>query len=275
MRQILLLPIIFLGLSILTSCSVNQRTANLKDAMKKSSNKYFGNRKVSGYVHKSNDSKNNDNFKKAEVRIITKPNPEKNKIVLFDSTYSKMVAFRFGTGFLNSKEFYGLSHFSFLKGVYSSKKHDAILFHFGLTQSPVQQTSDINYSISGGIFELSVGGEHRKYLTSSYVFLGNYLHVGGNLDFMTWKYKNTIYVDEYDDYGNLTTKSVNSDGLFGLDFFCGTGIDINQTKRKHLGLEITPGIQIWFPITTQGFKNNYFYPYFYLKVGIVFDALTK
>jgi hypothetical protein len=258
-----LFPIIILGLTFLASCSVNHGTASLKDAMKKSSNNHSGNRKVRGFIHKNSDSWDDDNYENDKhLRLKNKQTREKNKVAKLDSTYKKLVAFRIGTGFLSCKEFYGLNHFSLLKGIYSSKKHEALLFHFGLTQSPVQQTS----------LELSIGAEQRKYLTPSYVFLGNYLHIGGNLDFMFWKYQNTVYVDEYDDYGNLSTKRVNNDGLFGIDFFSGIGININQRNRKYFGLEITPGIQLWFPFTSQGFKNDYFSPYFYLKIGFILNS---
>ncbi len=186
-----------------------------------------------------------------------------------------MCAFRFGSGFLSSDKFYGLNHFSILKGSYSKKKRDALLFNFGFEYSPIQQTNDIANSISGGVSEFFIGGEHRKYLNPSYTFLGNYIQTGGNLCYMFWNYQNEIAVDEYDEYGNLTVKKVGNDGLFGLDLFFGTGVDISQKNRRHLAFEITPGIKLWFPITSQGFKNDYFSPYFYLKVGIVFDIMKN
>jgi len=171
-----------------------------------------------------------------------------------------------GSGIVYNKDLFGYNHFTmtiapfFKSGLYLST---------GLAQSPVQKTGHLASSLKNNVYMFNIGVGYRFYTTPSHTFLGNYLAIGANYTLMAWRYKNSIYVETYDDDGVLLEKDeVFADALDGLELYCATGINLIQTKHFKIGGTITPGVILWYGTTMEGFTNDVFKPFGYLKFGI-------
>ncbi len=180
-----------------------------------------------------------------------------------------------GTGLLGGEDFYGFNHLNLSFGGDISEEGRAE-FSLGLGWAPVQKTSYLNQSIKDGILIANLSLQYKGFLTPPYTFMGSYFLIGGGYSHLFWKYENSIQADEYDDYGNIIgTDTISNDSLGGLDLFCGLGFNIVQTKNFQLGGELVPGIIVWYWETVQGFDNDVFDPFGYVKFRLVLNFNTS
>jgi hypothetical protein len=164
-----------------------------------------------------------------------------------------------GSGVINSNALYGLNHLEArLSGYLSSRTRFALIG--GIDWAPVQTTSNLSRSLDGGVLILNARGQFNWYTTPQHTFLGQYFFLGGGYNYMMWQYRNAIRV---------AGRSVRSDALDGVEFFGGVGLNLIQTKHFQLGGEVTPGIMLWFPTTSEGFDNDVFSAFPYTKFTMV------
>lgn len=175
----------------------------------------------------------------------------------------------YGSGAMNNKDFYGLNSLTLSLEGFAGEKTRLDL-KAGFSFAPIQQTSDLNESLSDGVVLLFAGFQYNRFTTPRYTFMGQYFFGGMNLALMVWSYKNPIFADEYDDYGNVIyTEKITSDALVGYDFHAGLGWNLAQTKIVNFGLELDLGITFWSWTTKEGFDNDVFESFRYAKINFM------
>jgi hypothetical protein len=164
-----------------------------------------------------------------------------------------------GSGVINSNALYGLNHIEARLSGYLSQRTRLALIG-GIDFAPVQTTSNLARSLDGGLLILNARGQFNWYTTPQHTFLGQYFFLGGGYNYMMWQYRNAI---------RAAGRSVRSDALDGVEFFGGVGLNLIQTKHFQLGGEVTPGIMLWFPTTSEGFANDVFSAFPYTRFTMV------
>jgi hypothetical protein len=72
-----------------------------------------------------------------------------------------------------------------------------------------------------------------------------------------------------DDQGDtLEVKTIQTDGLFGINADIGVGWSFVQTKRVKVSLELLAGGTVFWFKTFEAFRNDMFYPDGYIKAGV-------
>jgi hypothetical protein len=254
----------------LAACTGSSRSngARLSDAMQKASDDNTGDRTVATRpIYQDNDSSGSllGEFLGAitVVRDSTSESlnaapvvKEKSSDVPTQPTWLSLAG---GSGVVNSDAIYGLNHIEArLSGYLSQRTRIALIG--GIDWSPVQTTSNLSRSLDGGILILNGRAQFNWYTTPQHTFLGQYFFLGGGYNYMMWQYRNSIRV---------AGRSVGSDALDGVEFFGGVGLNLIQTKHFQLGGEVTPGIMLWFPTTSEGFANDVFSAFPYTKFTMV------
>ncbi|NOR44788.1 MAG: hypothetical protein GQ534_04310 [Candidatus Delongbacteria bacterium] len=284
MKNIIILTIIF-ALLLLSSCTTsrNRSAGKLSDAMEKSSDDYEGERKIKAVVTEDEEDEdeydghggyNGDtNYHNENPLFVTYEKEQSTNVLI---PQDQWLGFQFGTGFLSSESFYGLSSFSLTGNMFTSKKR-SLSYEFGFDYSPLQTAEiDLNDStivnaLEGGIVSLHAGFQRRFYVTPKHTFLGNYYSLGARVHAMFWEYKNELEVIEYDEYDNpIGTDYVKHDHIWGVDLNAAVGFNLMQFKHLRIGVEFNPGITIWWFDTYQGFTNDVFAPFVYLKTNFRF-----
>ena len=269
--NIKILFLLIFGLIFLINCSSlsrHNRRGKLSDAMEKASDENTGSRKTETEFkpdYENNiiyDDRNYTHKKEIKPPFIAFPAPDAPNNFLWISAKG-------GTGIQRSNDFFGLNHLSISTGGYCARQ-SLLQISAGIGWSPLQKTSKLNQSIKNGITLLNIGLEYKKFTTPHYTFLGQYFLFGMNYNVMYWRYKNPIKADVYDYWGNvLYTEYIRSDWLSGIELFTGIGFNIVQTHNTHLGFEITPGIILWGFHTYEGFDNDVFDPFLYVKFKLL------
>jgi len=143
-------------------------------------------------------------------------------------------------------------------------------FNGGCAWAPIQHTSVLKQSLDGGITLLNLGLIYRWFSTPEHTFLGQYFTLGLKYNYMIWSYKNPIWADTYDDWGNVTgTEKITYDRLSGFEFFSGIGFHILQVEEIQIGGEFSPGVIFWFGETSEGFENDVFSTFWYVKFKVL------
>jgi hypothetical protein len=258
----------------LTSCSPSSRRAgSLSDAMEKASDDYQGERKVDavGETEEPEYIPADSTFIKFEpAREIGEDGKPLKDLWL---------GLKFGTGVMNTESFYGVTSFAFLGNQFLDDKK-SVSFDLGLEYSPLQTTrttefdpeeDEIVKALDGGVITLFAGMNFRYYTTPKHTFIGNYFSAGAGVKSMFWSYKNPIEIKEYDEYGNYAgTETISGDQLWGFDINAALGLNYIQFKHFSLGIEFNPGLTIWGFNTYEGFSNDIFHPFLYLKTNFNF-----
>jgi len=136
-------------------------------------------------------------------------------------------------------------------------------FNGGCAWAPIQHTSVLKQSLDGGITLLNLGLIYRWFSTPEHTFLGQYFTLGLKYNYMIW-------ADTYDDWGNVTgTEKITYDRLSGFEFFSGIGFHILQVEEIQIGGEFSPGVIFWFGETSEGFENDVFSTFWYVKFKVL------
>ncbi len=270
---VLILTVVFI---ILNSCaSTNRNAGSLSDAMDKASDDHHGSRKIVAVVKDPEEEPETED----EVYVVRSTGNDDSGIAFEDKPKDLSFGFTAGTGMLSKDSFFGMTSFSFcLEQFYKSRR--SAFIELGGFYSPLQtvesdefdpESDTIVQALDGGIFSLYAQIRLRFYTTPKHTFLGNYFSLGGGVHWMFWNYKNELEIIEYDEYDNPTgTDTVSSDQLWGFDLNGSAGINLIQAEHFVLGAEFIPGIIIWGPETNQGFTNDVFAPFFYLRTNFNF-----
>ncbi|MBN1971958.1 MAG: hypothetical protein JXR48_01860 [Candidatus Delongbacteria bacterium] len=231
--------------------------------------------------HKLSEESNQDqNFDMNEPERVYNDSSSISITTNQKKDWGEWVAFKFGSGFLSNSSFSGLSAFSIQKISFFSERQ-ASSFEGGFNYSPQHNVeseelssdeNEIQAGLNGGVFMLHFGMSGRFYTTPQKTFIGNYISIGLNLQLMFWEYANTLYIEEYNENDEYVgTKSVKHDSLLGFDFHCSTGINLMQFDSFQTGLEINPGVIVWWPETFQGFNNDVFEAFMYVKFNLLLN----
>jgi hypothetical protein len=254
---------IILIVALLAGCAgggdVSKKRGKLSEGMKKASKENEKDRRV----HTSYNRENND----SDIFVsFHDEDDDEGGIVLSDIFDRSRFVTRFSTGLTKNNDFYGFQDFSLgLSGEIFRRNYWSLFLE--AEYSPVQETSQLNASIENGVTILKVGFQWDIHTTGDYSFLGNYFLWGFDIDFMSWKYKNPIIA--WDDYGNEET--ISEDWLQGLEIFTGIGFTIMNPYKIQLGAEVVPGIILWGWNTYEGFENDVFDPFLFIKLRLVLN----
>ena len=183
------------------------------------------------------------------------------------SNFTK-IGLSFGSGILESSDYYGLNHIHFYFGGDIAERWRAYL-SAGLGWAPIQQTSQLSKSIDGSVILLNAGLEFQRFSTPSYTFIGHYFLFGFDYNLLLWSYKNPIEIREN---GRLT-ETISSDMLRGLGVYAGTGLNIIQTRHVLFGGSACPGTILWIGSTREGFDNDVFKNFMYIKFKLFLQVI--
>ncbi len=176
---------------------------------------------------------------------------------------------RGGTGLIKGKDYFGLNHFNLAVAAFPVPQH-RLEFNAGFAWAPIQQTSTLKQSLDGGVTLLNLGLNYNYYTTRQHTLLGQYFSFGFKYNYMIWSYKNPILADYYDDWGNHEgTEEISIDGLSGFEFYTGFGFHVLQVKGFQIGGEVSPGVIFWVWETTEGFENDVFSTFWYVKFKVL------
>jgi hypothetical protein len=284
-RLILIGFIVFCLISLLFSCASSghhHRRGKLSGAMKKASddNKedrevetepdpdyYYDEEENEEYVYQSiSDDSSEQYYQNLE-------NENKQPDLRGTDLESKPAWFsiRGGTGILKGKDFFGLNHFNLALGTFPVPQN-RMEFNAGFAWAPIVQTSVLKQSLDGGVILLNLGLNYKWFSTPGHTFLGQYFSFGFKYNYMIWSYKNPILADYYDDWGNYEgTDEISNDGLSGFEFYTGIGFHILQIKEFQIGSEISPGVIFWVWETAEGFENDVFSTFWYVKFKVLIN----
>lgn len=181
------------------------------------------------------------------------------------------LSIRGGTGIIKGKDYFGLNHFNLALGADFMPQH-RFEFNAGFAWAPLQQTSTLKHSLDGGVTLLNLGLNYKWFTTPTHTFLGQYFSFGFKYNYMLWSYKNPVFADYYDDWGNYEgTEEISNDGLSGFEFYTGIGFHVLQVKGFQIGTEVAPGVIFWVWKTTEGFENDVFSTFWYVKFKVLIN----
>jgi len=180
----------------------------------------------------------------------------------------KGFGFKYHSGMLYNDDFYGFTGIS-LSLINFREDWLRMNFYGGGYWAPVQATSALSQSIRGGVTLWSLGVQANLFATREHTFMGLYGFAGGGLNYMHWDYQNDLIAHTYDDDGNITgMEIIDGDGLAGLETYLGLGWNTAQFKGVEIGASVSPGAIWWVGETSEGFTNDVFEPFIYLKTGL-------
>ena len=181
------------------------------------------------------------------------------------------LSIRGGTGLIKGKDYFGLNHFNLAVAAFPEPQH-RVEFNAGFAWAPIQHTSALKQSLDGGVTLLNLGLNYKWFTTPEHTFLGQYFTFGFKYNYMIWSYKNPILADYYDDWGNYEgTDEITGDGLSGFEFYSGIGFHVLQVKGFQIGTELSPGVIFWVWETTEGFENDVFPTFWYIKFKVLIN----
>lgn len=261
---------IILLITSLIGCATSgrKRRGSLSEAVEKTSDDYEGERKVhTEYEWEDIDYDNDDNdFFERERR----KNDEDSFVDDLAEDTPVYFELKAGTGLLSNEHFYAINGFSLGVGLYPDENTKFGIFA-GLDHAPVKETDSFSESLRNGTTIGSFGLQFKHLTTPDHTFIGNYITLGASLDIMGWSYKNPLTA--YDDYGN--TELINSDLLKGYECFIGTGLNLFNPEKVKFGSELTAGVIFWDWYTLEGFDNDLFNAFFYVKFRLLVDFLKN
>ncbi len=256
------------------SSSSETRRGKLSDAMEKASEENKGDRKVpTEPAQPTPVAVGNVETRLNPTDTSVQSGPEQQKDITTDSLRERpssrmWLGIRLGGGTLKAGDFEGIGEFGVSAGSYISDRFYGEVWGF-FSSSTLIETAALNKSIKDGVIITGIGLEGKYFLTPSYTFLGPYLLLGMNFSHMSWDYQNAITANKYDNSGNVIgTDRITSDALSGLDMFVGAGLHLFQFSGFHVGAELAPGLILWSNATSEGFDNDVFKTFFYLKFRV-------
>ena len=259
---------IILMIGLLAGCasSGGKRRGSLSDGVEKASDNNDGDRRVHTTYDPPEPSHNyNDDYNRQEDRFLGGSSYNDDDDGTFFINKPSFFTLKLGTGLLSHEHFYALNGFTLETG-WKVEDNGKFSFYGGVEHAPVKETDEFSSSLRDGTTIGRLGLE-IKYLTSpDYTFLGHYFSLGLGTNLMGWSYKNPLVA--WDDYGN--EELIYNDMLQGYEIYIGTGVNIFNPYKVKLGTEVTAGVILWDWTTMEGFDNDLFSPFFYLKLRLLF-----
>ncbi len=269
-------------------CSTASHTSrgSLSEAMEKASDEHEGDRAIETeadvydqYLEDEyNDFQETRNFANNEERkneIKHTPNPP-SPPQHFDPEEDKeyntgYLGLKIGSGLLNSGDYTGIQNVNLYIAGHINKK-TLLKIYLEYAWSPVSHTNQYAYSIKNSVRIISAGIEVKAYTTPPHTFMGLNMFLGVSFkNFMYWKYKNPIIIEETINGGYIDRDRITWDILSGNELYIGIGVNIAQFYDVNLGGYISPGLIFWDADTFHDFDNDVFKTFLYIKFGLVIE----
>lgn len=172
------------------------------------------------------------------------------------------------SGSVRSDELYGLNTVSFSAEQYiTGSLRGDITATAGY--APLQTTGKLDRAIRDGVLLGSVGLDINLFTTFRHTFMGHYLFGGADYTYMAWSYRNPVEVVTLAPDGSVANReTVGNDALDGVDIHIGMGVNLIQTDHLIIGSELQAGVIVWGLTTRQGFVNDIFNPWGYVRLGV-------
>jgi len=154
-----------------------------------------------------------------------------------------------GVGPMKSEDFAPITRMDIFVGTYIGK-HSRWELHLGGSWAPINDTSELDKSLTDGVFLLNAGLDYKWFASSRKVFLTPYVILGGAYNIMWWSYENPIIT--------FDGEKISGDDVDGIEIHAGVGLQLAQTRQFQIGVEVVPSLIIWGPTTGQGFENDVF-----------------
>lgn len=154
----------------------------------------------------------------------------------------------------------------------SNRNGIGLFFDAGLNWSEIKEEETIYKQLNGGLLGFYAGVDLRKNFTDMNKKIYFDLLLEANLSIHPWNYNNSISSVVYDEYGNSREDSITFDSITAFSMGIGPGICLWNKKDLGLFIDPTVGFNLFFPYTSQGFDNDVFKSYIYLK--LVFKVLS-
>ena len=267
---------IILLIASLVGCATSggKRRGSLREGVEKASDDHDGDRRVHTSYDWDNDDEDDDDTgfffnddDDDDDDDISYNRGDDEEVTFFDkdvkdkSSYFELKA---GTGLLANKHFYAINGVTAERG-WKISDDTKFGFFLGVEHAPVKQTDEFNSSLRDGTTIGSFGFSYKHLTSPHYTLLGNYLSFGMSMDIMGWSYKNPLTA--WDDYGN--EELIYNDMLKGYEIFVGTGLNLFNPNKVKLGTEVSAGIIFWDWRTLEGFDNDLFNPFLYVKFRVL------
>ncbi|HUU44271.1 MAG TPA: hypothetical protein VM118_00950 [Acidobacteriota bacterium] len=256
--------VLILGFTVGCSGSSNTRRGSLSDAMDEASDE--NNDKYPKADTESDDRDDTDDEERPLIESIPltvsadywTPDTTSEADAELEEFRAEHFGFAFGAGPLRGDDFYGFRHGMFTVGGFISERVKLEARAAGVNV-PIQKTSYLSKSLEDGVALLQLGAAVKFFTTPQHTFMGQYFVAGLNWTYMGWDYKNPISVGD---------ETIETDWLKGLDLYVGLGWNLIQADPFRLGLEATPGLIFWTGTTSEGFDNDVFDTFYYVRFGV-------
>ncbi len=158
-----------------------------------------------------------------------------------------------------TKDFSGIAGIGFGLSTVRSGGSNRVDLQFTYAYSPLDQISDLNSRIDGGVNIFSLGVDYNAYTTPGYTFIGQYFTVGLAYNNMSWGYTEAVEIE-----GTTVTR----DALSGMEVYFGGGLVIQQWEGITLYGELLPGYIFWIGGSNRGFERESFDRFYNLKLNL-------
>lgn len=276
--------LIFLLTAILVSCSYasDKERGKLSEAVEKSNDDYEGERKVAD-TQESDDEEDGSLFWFI-LNLLSSSDDDDHDVNDDmedddDETVNMEICYQsFGLSLLgglhhslNYSRFAGFS-LQYSLAFHPNRIHS---LEYGHHFFPIKQNSYFYGSIPR-LSNVSFGYQFRYYFSPAHKPMSPFLAFGLESKILSWKYKNPVYTDVYDEFGNfLLTEEISSDRIFNISSSIGTGVTFLRTKKINTSIGIHLGGIIYKDKTFESFENDLFFPDFFARLNVTFEFSFK
>jgi len=278
--------LIFLATAVLVSCAYAEKSrGKLSEAVEKSNDDYDGERKVAD-TQESDDEESGGLLQFILDLLSSDDNDDQGKIDAVegnddddDEPKIKEICYKsFGVSLLggyhhslNYSRFAGFG-LQYSLAFHPSRVHSFEYEHYFF---PIKQDSYFYGSIPR-LSNVSLGYQFRYYFAPIYKPVSPFLAFGLESKVLYWKYKNPVYTDVYDEFGNfILTEEISYDAVFNISSSIGTGVTLFRTNKVNASIGLYLGGTFFHDKTFESFENDLFFPVFFARFNVTFEFSFK
>ncbi len=169
---------------------------------------------------------------------------------------------RGGQSIREDREFGSYSDGDIFLDVQMAPSADVVLYA-GYKACYVIEGSELDQSVEDGMFFFKAGVEGRYTPLPALPLFSPYVYAGIGGFSMFWAFENTLYSG---------SEAITSDGINGMILNVGAGLYLINLDRFRVGMNISPEVYLFGPLTNEGFNNDYFGAYGTVKVTLEASA---
>ena len=250
--------------------SGNSRSrGRLSDVIEKSSDTHSGNRVVKT-THKKSSWPFPAAYENDGVQNGLEPDNGAGGLPLSDENLFEKVYFGISSGcaLVENDDFERMKTIQLVLGFMGEEK-SAFEVMAGGSWASIKTVSALDQSIEDGvyIFQMEAAYKHFFHGSQKAEKLSPYFKIGMGWQYMWWDYKNTVYTTD--------GEKIDFDTLSGFELFTGLGVNIPISHYFKMGLEVLPEATFWGEVTSEGFENDVFSPYFNVRIQAVITYTSK